>query len=522
MSDHVIGITGFASGLPGLIETCIHGGEFFVARLITYRQSDQRIADFLQMFSLHWDFQKDALKKLARLEQQLDDDVKERFVQVLESLRRLLEKATATLSKYTMPPTTQTTIMSSSVVLRLRYALVEESVLSSLERDISAWENRFVMRLAVLVDLGAVNTTHNTQHPSSDDENMSIRIPLLRPADKKALESYRTPEHMFPIQDQAPFEKENPNSDILRTANPTVLVERYEALYSQNPEDQVQSLAASLCSAEPELMHILPCRGYTKYESGASFYGLQFAFPRSVEGLKPKSLRSLLLEKDAKHPLNDRIRIANELATAVWYIHSGGFVHKSIRPETILIFIQGSESGRPQDECFPWSLGPSFLAGFSRFRREENEFASKRAEDNELSRYCYRHPQRWGAVGEARFSMLHDIYSLGVILLEVGLWRSLLDWENPKNKLPSGLSALLRGTDITSITSNPSIVQSKLIETAKRQLPRAMGNRYTSVVVSCLSCVEGGLTTSSKGLSDRSPTLAYMESVVERLESIRL
>jgi hypothetical protein len=119
--------------------------------------------------------------------------------------------------------------------------------------------------------------------------------------------------------------------------------------------------------------------------------------------------------------------------------------------------------------------------------------------------------------------MLHDIYSLGVILLEVGLWRSLLDWKIPDHGvLPAGLQALLLGIDVSGIMANPSIVQSKLIETAKRQLPRVMGNSYTSVVVSCLSCVEGGLTTPSKSISREGPALAYIESVVERLEEIRL
>jgi hypothetical protein len=139
-----------------------------------------------------------------------------------------------------------------------------------------------------------------------------------------------------------------------------------------------------------------------------------------------------------------------------------------------------------------------------------------------LSRCCYRHPQSWGSVVEARFSMLHDIYSLGVILLEVGPWRSLLGWEAQKKKSPTGLGAILRGIDIGSVAQKPSIVQSKVIETAKRQLPRVMGSQYTNVVVSCLSSVERGLSTSSKGLPGRSPSLAYIESVVEKLEEIKL
>jgi hypothetical protein len=40
----------------------------------------------------------------------------------------------------------------------------------------------------------------------------------------------------------------------------------------------------------------------------------------------------------------------------------------------------------------------------------------------------YQHPDRWGADTEYRFSMLHDIYSLGVVLLEIGLWKPFVRW----------------------------------------------------------------------------------------------
>ncbi|PVH79908.1 hypothetical protein DL98DRAFT_211386 [Cadophora sp. DSE1049] len=514
MSDHVMSIVSLTAGLPGLIETCIHGGEFFVTRLDTYRQADQRIDEFLQMFSLHWDFQRDALKKLASLEPRLHEDVKQRFVQVLESLRRLLEKASSTISKYTLPTSVAA---GPSAIQKLRYALLEEKVLATLE-EITAWENRFVMRLTVLVDLGTVDST-KTLVSGSKSTKISLRVPLLRLKEGSSVEAFLSPGEL------RSFEKENVTSGIYRTSDPTVLVELYEVGYSDDPEQRVRDLAGSLCSAEPDLMHILPCMGYMKSEFGVPSSGLLFRYPVSTQGLKPRSLRSLLLEPQVKHPLEDRVRMALELATAVWYIHSGGFVHKCIRPETILVFIEEADPTLPPDSSYsryPWKLGPSFLAGFSRFRNDDRAFQSGRNEDSEVSRYCYRHPQRWGTVAEEKFSMLHDIYSLGVILLEIGLWNSLLNWETPQDKLPRGLAALLKGYALEKVTTDPSLVRTRLIETANRQLPRVMGSRYTAVVVSCLSCVEGGLTTSSKGLADRNPALAYMEAVVERLEEIQL
>lgn len=394
-------IVSLTAGLPGLIETCIHGGEFFVGRLDTYRQADQRIAEFLQMFSLHWDFQRDALKKLASLEPKLDEDVKQRFIQVLESLRRLLEKASSTIAKYTLPTSAAA---GPSAIQKLRYALLEEKVLATLEKEITAWENRFVMRLTVLVDLGTVDSTKIL--PSGPkNSKVSMRVPLLRLKEGTAVELFRSPGAL------RSFEPENTTSGIHRTSDPTILVELYEVQYSATPEERVKEMAASLCAAEPDLMHILPCMGYMKAESGVPSAGLLFRYPVSTQGMQPRSLRSLLLETKVKHPLEDRVRMGIELATAVWYIHSGGFVHKSIRPETILVFLEGSDPSAPPDSSYsryPWKLGPSFLAGFSRFRSDESGEASGRFEDNELCRYCYRHPQRWGKVAAEKFSMLHS------------------------------------------------------------------------------------------------------------------
>jgi hypothetical protein len=162
MSDHVVGVAGLAIGVPGLIEVCVLLGDFLVTRLSTYRQADEKVADYLLRISIHWDNQKDTLKKLKLLEANLADDVKDRLAQVLKSLRRLLEKAAAILSRYTTSRLTPTSAVSPSVVQRLRYALVEERALASLDNDISAWEDRFMKRLVSLADVPAITQTHDT------------------------------------------------------------------------------------------------------------------------------------------------------------------------------------------------------------------------------------------------------------------------------------------------------------------------------------------------------------------------
>jgi serine/threonine protein kinase len=58
-----------------------------------------------------------------------------------------------------------------------------------------------------------------------------------------------------------------------------------------------------------------------------------------------------------KCSLNERFNLAKRLANAVSFVHTAGFVHKNIRPETIVLLAD--------DES---TLGLAVLVGFSMFR----------------------------------------------------------------------------------------------------------------------------------------------------------
>ena len=62
----------------------------------------------------------------------------------------------------------------------------------------------------------------------------------------------------------------------------------------------------------------------------------------------------------------------------------------------------------------PW------LVGFE-YSREDPGF-SENPRELEISKDIYRHPERWGQPTR-RFDKSHDVYSLGIILLEIGLWK---------------------------------------------------------------------------------------------------
>lgn len=110
----------------------------------------------------------------------------------------------------------------------------------------------------------------------------------------------------------------------------------------------------------------------------------------------------------------------------------------------------------------PWVLG--FM-----FSRPESFFSAGPA-DFSPSRDVYRHPERQGQP-EKMFSKIHDIYALGVVLLEIGLWEPALKLEQ----------------NMFAHASNAYAVQSQLIKHAQRRLESRVGKKYKEIVIKCLT-----------------------------------
>ncbi|KAF5568229.1 serine threonine kinase 33 [Fusarium phyllophilum] len=80
----------------------------------------------------------------------------------------------------------------------------------------------------------------------------------------------------------------------------------------------------------------------------------------------------------------------------------------------------------------------------------------------------YRHPKRQGLHPQSRYTMNHDLYSLGVVLLELGLWRPL------------------RVMGLRNPDSISGSVKDHLKKLAMTGLPCMMGTKHHDVVLFCL------------------------------------
>jgi hypothetical protein len=138
--------------------------------------------------------------------------------------------------------------------------------------------------------------------------------------------------------------------------------------------------------------------------------------------------------------------------------------------------------------------------------------------------------------------MQHDIYSVGIVLLEIGLWASLVSYQGADTDnataAPSTLLAplLVRplSTDLREQAYRDLHV---LISLAKSRLPSGAGQKYTDVVLLCLNCLEHGdgssmtATASDSGAAASSSGAAidadgigigvsFIETVIEMLHEI--
>ena len=104
--------------------------------------------------------------------------------------------------------------------------------------------------------------------------------------------------------------------------------------------------------------------------------------------------------------------------------------------------------------------------------------------------------------------MQHDIYSLGVVLLELGLWQSFITY--PPVPSPFDFAETLKAPEVGSqdrVTAIPPpfisslslekdtrkraiAIKSSLISLASTLLPAKMGRKYTDVVLLCLQCLD--------------------------------
>jgi serine/threonine-protein kinase len=137
--------------------------------------------------------------------------------------------------------------------------------------------------------------------------------------------------------------------------------------------------------------HILPL-----FDSGTADGFLYFVMPY-IQG---ETLRNKL-DRETQLGIEESVRMASDIASALHYAHQHGVIHRDIKPENILL-----HDGRPMVADFGIALAVSAAAGG---RMTETDLS--------LGTPHYMSPEQ--ATAEKEISARSDVYSLGSVLYEM-------------------------------------------------------------------------------------------------------
>ncbi|KAF1966643.1 hypothetical protein BU23DRAFT_603414 [Bimuria novae-zelandiae CBS 107.79] len=257
---------------------------------------------------------------------------------------------------------------------------------------------------------------------------------------------------------------------------------------------RVELLAHLLRQQKDAAFRTLSCKGWS-LDTRLNRVAFLFEIPDDMEGT-PYSLLRLYESKKVRPALGERLRLAKHLANSISGLQLVEWVHESIRSENIVFFPRGPQNGETLSEEERLVIAQPWVMGFE-FSRPELDFSSGRQDVNP-ARNVYRHPERQNQP-QKPFQKIHDIYGLGVVLLEIGLWRSVLSLERAGFK---------------NVT-DPWTIQDYLVKKARKALPREIGEKYAQLVVRCLTGAFDVDKDSKNGLKLQQ---AFREQVVDVLE----
>lgn len=243
--------------------------------------------------------------------------------------------------------------------------------------------------------------------------------------------------HLLPIN-----RKDDSTKYMARYHDKLVLVEEKQCTAPKDQLGQLDILRSRIDSivvrlqnpSKPEELRTLPCWGgafgkgkptgqdetawtysivyHAEYPSFVSLYDLIRQKKRSKDAVGPPT---------ARLPLGARFIVARMLTRALTYLHLASWLHKAVRSENVVFWVDGG--GQIQS-------GSPYLVGFEHSRPDLPGEHTENVAERPHHRF-YRHPKALAVPvadpqqplgGPGLYSKSYDIYSMGVVLLEIGLF----------------------------------------------------------------------------------------------------
>ncbi|KAF8539318.1 hypothetical protein BDD12DRAFT_882701 [Trichophaea hybrida] len=510
---------GLVLAMPGIIDLCIKTSESLLAKINQYKDA----SNLAQINKFTVQLVQGELRDLMGFFHSISATLSPLFKDELEKMFQILAVSLENALRLFRD-------VDGTRFKRLKFAFRDLKRIQEACSELEQWQDRFLKRAIVFLFFGGSGYPLEMRKKSPMLERIhSIRSAIAAGPETKsenptlirqALGSPSEARHRLPHSPlwvvQVPGATQKPNTDC-------VLVEYRE--YSDDTDKRainalratVRDVAHKLWEADADTMSILPCTGFAA-DVLQNRFELHFRIPAGKEN--PRSLRDILLDpinrdRGIAHSLDERINLAKKIASAVFYVHSADFVHKNVRTDNIIILepITDPESPSKKYRQFPRAIGEPYLVGYDGVRKVDAE--TKRLPVGEQGKRIYLHPDRHRlAVGD-EYRMKHDVYSLGVVLLEVAIWKSFVDAKGnvTEKHLKTAKGDLLPPNDLQRV----------FVAMAQSQIPRYLGAKYKDAVVACLKGLEE--EEENHLLDDRDGIvvgLAYITQVLGKLEEISL
>lgn len=288
----------------------------------------------------------------------------------------------------------------------------------------------------------------------------------------------------------------------------------FDPIYSSTgiypPMTRLEQLADGLhqpegTPADPDF-RVLNMAGYFEDPENHRF-GLVYNLPervwsssadqgRTLDGMAPFTLLSVLQasakpENSFLPNLEDRFRLAYNLATTLLKLHTRKIQHRDVTSNNVVFFQMAKPALGSAQMNQGRELRQPYLCSFDVFSESDFEVRS--------GKHIYRHPLDSSEDGNSKreYRASFDVYSLGLILLEIGLWMPLNSFMKPRY-------------DLATFKSRIETIYAK-------KLGQKCGSIYMRVVESCLSAADREIADSRNGKPFNIQWILYCD-VVRRLE----
>lgn len=380
-------------------------------------------------------------------------------------------KETYRISRCSTQETTESAKHRQQSLLRYQHTKLTEALPLSYQRDAKDKLDRLLLSTDDVKELGDLSTATKV-----DDANIGALLAvkrltvlanegrLIERSDLVFDQSKITNEENFGIHSRASLEGE------------PVLVERvyYEGSWVDEvtgPELRLR-LAAVIELLHAEATERIPGTLYCKgmfHEPSNRAVGVVYILPPLRE--EPVTLQDYL-NRSHLPSLDDRFKLALDICRCIYNFHKAGWLHRNLHSKNILFF--------PANKA-EWTNEP-WIVGFSRSRESKPHSFTHGPQDNDLR--SYQHPEY--LTHQERYREEFDYYSIGLILLEIGLWKTLKELTNRE-----------RFQNL-----NEDEFKTEIIEGRVPNLKRTLGTRYEQAIRACLDGSLAEKLTDSKNNDD--------------------